>query len=61
MAICTSGSGTYRAVAKCLYAGSSLYEYTRVGNTVRIGQISRARCGSNLDRASQAQVQIMST
>lgn len=56
-AICTSGTGTYRARVICLSPIST--QYARSGSTVRIGQLSHAVC-SNADRAIEARVQIMS-
>ena len=56
-AICTSGTGTYRARAICLSPIST--QYARSGATVRIGQLSHAVC-SNADRPLEARVQIMS-
>ena len=56
---CNSGTGTYRARAKCynIYpAGSDYFTY---GATVRIGQRSIATCGP-LDTAGWPSVQIMS-
>lgn len=57
-AICRSGTGTYRAQAECFNyhpGGNSFFVH---GPTVRIGQISTARCGG-VSIAGNARVQIM--
>lgn len=56
---CATGTGTYRAVAVCSHYGT-VVTYTRTGNTVRVGQTSKAYCPRGAQEAIEAQVQIVS-
>jgi hypothetical protein len=56
---CSTGSGTYRAVVVCSHYGT-VVTYTRTGNTVRVGQTSKAYCPRGLEEAIEARVQIVS-